>query len=243
MTNKTNGPIYQEIQEHLQSLVESGELKAGAQVPSERKLMAQFQTSNMPVRQAIQHFIHKGIFERIHGRGTFVCANITECTNRIAVLYVYDNVGMWGSPFYMDILRGIEQTTLAEDKRLILQSVGDNDIYSTLRKLEDDVDGFIIVDLFPSMVERVEKYIREKRKKVVVANYPHNWSNCQAVVSDNIHNSLQLTQHLIEHGHQQIAFLTHRSRMGDMHELHPSSNLKKMGYRQALELNDIRFDD
>ncbi len=242
-TTPSNGPIYLQVQEHLQSLLDAEELQPGQQIPSERALMAAFETSNMPVRQAIQHFIDKGIFERIHGRGTFVKKQDTTKTNRIAMLYVYDNAGMWASPFYTQIMRGIEDVSIAQDKRLILQSVGGDDIYSALCRLEDDVDGFLLVDLFPSMVERVEKYIREKRKPLVIINYPHAWSKCSAVVTDNNLNSYKLTEYLINKGHKQIALFYHRSAMADMKEVHPTNKLKHSGYRDALELNDLEHDN
>lgn len=241
MKRISNGPIYQNIQEHLQGLLDDGTLNPGDQLPSERTLMSQFETSNMPVRQAIQHFIDKGIFERVHGRGTFVCHQAKR-TGRVAVLYVYDNAGMWASPFFTEIMRGIEDITLENDQRLLMQSVADSDIYALMCRLEDEVDGFILLDLFPSMVERVEKYVRGKRKPLVLVNYPCSGQNIDTVLTDNIQNAQLLTQHLIKLGHRRIAFLFQYSTMGKMRELHPSYPLKQLGYRQALELNDIPFD-
>ena len=243
MKKTAQGPLHQQIRAHLQELLDGYQLRPGDQVPSERKLMALFNASNMPVRQAIQHFIDKGIFARIHGRGTFVVNQASEHTGRIAVLYVYDNAGMWSSPFYTEIMRGIEHVTIEEDQRLIMQSVGDNDIYSLLCKMEDEVDGFLILDLFPSMCEKVEKYVREKRKDVVVINYPHHWNNVDSVLTDNVGNAQSMTQYLIQNGHRQIMFLYQHSMMGNMRELHPSYELKRQGYRQALELADIPYNE
>lgn len=243
MSRTSKKPIYQQIQEHLQELLDTGELRAGDQIPSERRLMADFTTSNMPVRQAVQHFIDKGRFERVHGRGTFVCRQQNHLTGRIAVLYVFDNAGMWSSPFYTEIMRGIEDGTIEHDLRLIMQSVGDQDIHALMCRLEDEVDGFLILDAFPSMIERIEKYGREKRKPLVVVNYPHHWTQVDSVLTDNVHNSQILTEYLINAGHRRIAVLYQYSMMGSMRELHPSYILKIQGYKQALALHDIPLDE
>ncbi len=46
------GPLYRQIADQLRHLIESGELKAGTQIPTEDQLMGQFHTSRNTVRGA-----------------------------------------------------------------------------------------------------------------------------------------------------------------------------------------------
>lgn len=72
------GPIYIQIQEYFTDRIESGELVAGEQIPSERELAEQFGVSRMTVRQALSTLVLEGRLERIQGRGTFVAVPKVE---------------------------------------------------------------------------------------------------------------------------------------------------------------------
>lgn len=66
------GPLYRQIADQLRHLIESGELKAGAQIPTEDQLMSQFHTSRNTVRGALRELTTRGLVNTLHGKGTFV---------------------------------------------------------------------------------------------------------------------------------------------------------------------------
>lgn len=65
-------PIYFQLSELIQNLIEDGELTPGDQLPSERELMSQFDISRNTVRLAIDYLLRAGLVYRLPTKGTFV---------------------------------------------------------------------------------------------------------------------------------------------------------------------------
>lgn len=65
-------PLYYQLVEQIKEKIQSGELKPGAQLPSERELGEQFGISRMTVRQAIAYLVRAGVLWVKQGLGTFV---------------------------------------------------------------------------------------------------------------------------------------------------------------------------
>ncbi len=65
-------PLYFQLARLLREQISSGELAAGAQVPSERELMERYSLSRNTVRQALDMLVREGLVARDHGRGTYV---------------------------------------------------------------------------------------------------------------------------------------------------------------------------
>ena len=64
--------FYTDLREQmLTALVRGGQL--GDQVPSERQLAKQFNTSTMTVARVLQEFQTEGWLRRVPGKGTFIC--------------------------------------------------------------------------------------------------------------------------------------------------------------------------
>ncbi len=70
--------LYQEIVEHVQAQILSGELKPGDRIPAERELAGHFRMSRAAVREAIKALTEKGLVNVHVGRGTFVAALTTD---------------------------------------------------------------------------------------------------------------------------------------------------------------------
>lgn len=68
----TRRTLAEEVREALHGRIRSGDLVAGAQLPSERTLCEQFGVARTSVREAIQGLISLGLVER-RGNRTFVC--------------------------------------------------------------------------------------------------------------------------------------------------------------------------
>jgi GntR family transcriptional regulator len=65
-------PLYYQLAELLKEQIRSGELTAGAQLPSERLLSERYAISRNTARQAIAYLIHEGDVVVRHGLGSFV---------------------------------------------------------------------------------------------------------------------------------------------------------------------------
>src|SRR5258707_15239442 len=71
---RSNIPAYQRIQGAIRKRIDSGHLRPGDAVASERDLAKLHQLSLMTARHALASLEHEGIVERRRGVGTFVAA-------------------------------------------------------------------------------------------------------------------------------------------------------------------------
>lgn len=73
-THRNTTPAYKRIQNAIRNKIESGELKPGDSVASERELARLNDVSLMTARHALASLEHEGMVERRVGAGTFVSA-------------------------------------------------------------------------------------------------------------------------------------------------------------------------
>ncbi|MFB5189306.1 FadR/GntR family transcriptional regulator [Alicyclobacillus fastidiosus] len=83
------------IQNHILEQVRAGELAAGNQLPSERALAKQFQTSRTSVREALRTLEAIGIVETRLGSGTYV----TDKASSTDIESMATDLGSQSSPF------------------------------------------------------------------------------------------------------------------------------------------------
>src|SRR5262245_49056990 len=67
-------PLYFQIEQDLASLIASGALAPGSQLPTEEELVRKYGVSRTTVRKAVQELERLGLIEIRRGRGTFVRA-------------------------------------------------------------------------------------------------------------------------------------------------------------------------
>lgn len=72
MPNRSDEPAYRRIQSAIRRRIDSGQLKPGSVVPSERELARVHGVSLMTARHALTELARDGLVERRHGAGTFV---------------------------------------------------------------------------------------------------------------------------------------------------------------------------
>jgi GntR family transcriptional regulator len=65
-------PMYREIADQLRSQIESGDFRAGKQLPTEQDLQKLYGASRNTIRDAIKQLITLGLVETRPGQGTFV---------------------------------------------------------------------------------------------------------------------------------------------------------------------------
>ena len=80
----TSIPKYLMIAQQLMGAIRSGELSAGARVPSENELIAEHGVSNTTARKALNYLDSRGWIQRERGRGSFVSSqNVHLSLDRI----------------------------------------------------------------------------------------------------------------------------------------------------------------
>lgn len=71
-------PLYLQIATRLKDDIQSGRLKAGEKIASERTLADDMGVSRMTARQALRHLVNTGLLEARIGQGTFVGSNVID---------------------------------------------------------------------------------------------------------------------------------------------------------------------
>ncbi len=131
-------------------------------------------------------------------------------------------------PFYTTIFLGTEFEARGEGYYILLTSIrqdfNENDPLPRFI-LNKSVDGIIIAGKVPhNLIERISSY----NLPTVFVDYVPPSSVFSQVLIDNIQGALLATNHLINLGHKNIAFVG-----GDIE--HPSLSDRLIGYKQALE--------
>lgn len=139
-------------------------------------------------------------------------------------------------PFYTQIFLGTEFEARQHPYYVLLSLITtDYSQHPVLPRfvLENSVDGIIIAGKVPDeLISSLSQY----SVPVVFVDYYPNENGRAAVLIDNLNGGSQATQHLIDCGHKQIAFLG-----GDMD--HPSIRDRFQGYKITLEKNNLNFTD
>lgn len=65
-------PIYEQVIEEIKKEIVRGELKAGAKLPSQRKLARKIEVNPNTVQRAYREMEQRGLVETKRGRGTFI---------------------------------------------------------------------------------------------------------------------------------------------------------------------------
>ncbi len=164
-------PLYFQLQERLRVAIETGEIKPGAQIPSEGELCRRYGVSHATVKQALGNLVNQQLLYRVRGKGTFVAEprvqkgprklqSFTEEMQELGFLVsshvlearvvpanagVADKLGMYeGEPATL-----IRRLRLASDRVIALQAA-----YLPAARCPDLVDE----DLSGSLYERLRRY-------------------------------------------------------------------------------------
>jgi GntR family transcriptional regulator len=72
LDSRSNKPLYQVVEEHLRSMIDSGEFVAGDLIPSDPQLASQLSVSTGTIKKAIDNLVRERRLYRHQGKGTYV---------------------------------------------------------------------------------------------------------------------------------------------------------------------------
>ncbi|MDC7234746.1 MAG: GntR family transcriptional regulator, partial [Spirochaetales bacterium] len=79
-------PLYQNIINTLQERISKGEYSKDEKLPSEARLMEEFNTSRITVTRALKELEHRGIIYRVKGKGSFVKGGVRRKKNKSTII-------------------------------------------------------------------------------------------------------------------------------------------------------------
>jgi len=173
--------LYERIVSQIEHRIESGELKVGDQLPSERELAEQFAVSRTAVREAIKALRQKGLVEIRPGRGTFI-TNGTSDTIRNSLGMLMKIGATKGSGNLVEVREILEPEIAALAATRITEEfiAAMQDAVNIMDTALDNVDTFVEADLdfhlalaegtqnpfIPILMDSIIDLLREQRKRI-----------------------------------------------------------------------------
>ncbi len=151
-------PVYKQLIQSVQNLVDIGEYKEGDFLPSMNELSAELQISKETVKKAYSILRDKAIIESAHGKGFYVT---NHGNNKIKILLLFDKISTYKQVLYSSFIAhigNISEITIRlhnQDIALFEQFVEDN-----LEKY----DYYLITPHLPLQPEIQERVIKTLRK-------------------------------------------------------------------------------
>lgn len=159
---------------------------------------------------------------------------VSQKTGNIGFILTEDHF-LRSEPFYTRIFLGTEFAARENEFYILLTTVpSDFNANDNLPRfiLERNIDGIIIAGKVPDdLVYSLKKY----NFPVIFVDYYSTPNNYSVVLIDNISGGYKATQHLIDYGHKNIAFIG-----GDIH--HPSIKDRFQGYKTAMDEAHLKYN-
>jgi DNA-binding GntR family transcriptional regulator len=144
------GPAaYLQIEEELADRIDNGALAPGVRIPAERDLAAQLGVSRMTLRQALARLEHRGLVERLQGRGTFVSQPKLRHQANLLRGFFQESVGQGVLPVTRTIERGRAFATRWVAERLGLR-LGEEVLKVVRLRFTRGVPAVLETSFFPS---------------------------------------------------------------------------------------------
>jgi len=173
--------LYERIVSQIQQRIETGELKVGDQLPSERELAEQFAVSRTAVREAVKALRQKGLVEIRPGRGTFI-TNGTSDNIRTSLGMLMKMGATKGSGNLVEVREIIEPEIAALAATRITEEYisAMQEAVNIMDTALDNVDIFVEADLdfhlalaegtqnpfIPILMDSIIDLLREQRKRI-----------------------------------------------------------------------------
>ncbi|WP_165006181.1 MULTISPECIES: LacI family DNA-binding transcriptional regulator [unclassified Enterococcus] len=231
-----NQPLYKKIFLDLQAAIVDGTLPIDSQVPTEKELSQKYQVSRITSKRALTELEQLDMIYRVRGKGSFVKALPKKDTTdsykkikRILFLLPYLSDLSVG-----DFTKGLNPV-MQEKEIEVMMSTLDFLHNKTTQMIMEEFDGLIYYAfdtehhldlLFELSLKKFPVIVLDK--KIYELPFP-------TVLSDNFQGGVLATSHLIQEGHQKIAYL-----FGT--QTHPQSVRQRyLGYLEALDHAALPF--
>lgn len=140
------------------------------------------------------------------------------------------------NPFYVDVLRGIEEMAYSNNYAIIMCNFGQDEkkekLYLEILQSEA-IDGLVVAPAHEDD-PRLKKMVKDGLPVVCVDRGLKD-ANVDVVLVDNVTGAYNAVDYLIKSGYRRIAYI------GGLLAI-PSTTLREKGYRKALTENGIPFD-
>ncbi len=199
-------PLHIQLLDELRHKVMTGLLKPHERLPGEWELASDLAISRATVQKAWQTAEEEGLLYRVPGKGTFVAEPLSKANARNTIGMIVPD---FRGTFAVHLLSGVERVlrqhgysvhlagteyTVEEENRVLRQMQ------------QDGIRGCIVWAMRSASSARLLSTIGQEMP-IVLIDRPMAGVSLPCVTSNNYMGGRQAMQHLIDLGHQNIAFL------------------------------------
>lgn len=199
-------PLHTQLLNELRHAILSGKLKPHDRLPGEMTLIAQLGISRTTIQRAWQAAQEEGLIYRVPTKGTYVAEpRANQQTPRIVGFLIPE----FRYTFDGNLLDGAEKVLRAHGYRLLYAQTGRR-VAEEIRLLREMcAEGVVGFLLWPVSEEQEGQALtsRDCGVPIVLLDRPIPGAALPCVTSRNYNGGLQAMHHLLELGHQRIAFL------------------------------------
>ncbi|NCC52961.1 MAG: GntR family transcriptional regulator [Spartobacteria bacterium] len=232
-------PMYVQCAGVLRSAIGQGRYTPGEFLPAERELSREFGVNRLTLRKGLAELVREGLLENIPGAGNRVVRQAPLCIQRFMVACVMQRQGPSPerSPFYADILQGIEGVVSPAGHDLVVATMDPADLWgadgrpcAVPRNLKSHFDGVILID---GITDALIMAYQKRGVPVALVDRPCSLRGVAGVTIDNFNGARTAAQYLIERGHTRMAYV------GALPD--PVSGERFNGFRAGLEEAGLGF--
>lgn len=230
---------------HFRERILDGRLQAGARLPADGELAAQYQISRDTVRQALALLVNEGLIERVQGRGTFVSQ---PPSNASPVTYLKQKqIGLvlnrtLRTQVNMNLLVGVEQAAKSHGYSVSFTYAEGNQeqqARDVARLRANHVSGMIIYPTGDSTYDASIQQLQADHVPFVLIDRYFPDLAIDYVGIDNVGGSYRATEHLLILGHRRIGFI-----FSYEETLQTTSVYERwQGYCKALQKYGVPYDE
>ncbi len=205
-------PIATQLEEQLTWLIATHSLRPGDRMPSIRELGAALGIHHHTVRRVYRDMEARDLVSTRQGAGTTVkgLTNLLQARPRYAGAMPAQGVLIAGyNAFYLPLLRGIELAGAETHILTILAVAEDSPVKANLQMhqlLTAGVRGLIVASVGQLVREELETQGPEAAIPIVYCDWSEEVE--ESIVFDAHGAGVALAQHLAEHGHRRVAFMS-----------------------------------
>lgn len=223
----TPAPLHQKLRQAIHEQIVDGTLKPGDPLPSERAMKEHFGVSRATVRQAVNSLIQEGFLQSVAGTGTFVLAPPVrpQAAGLVALITSSPNFNF----FYPQLTAAFNQRIREAGYGLVMALHGEDAgrLGGTVAELlEQNVVALAVTPPRYGDISEILNRLRHMQVPVVIIGRNAGTRGVDVVATDNEAIGYTATRHLIDLGHEHIAYLGLLD--------YSTGDERAAGYRRAL---------
>ena len=208
MVRRSDDFKYMGIYNHFKNLIESGKLPDGAKLPTEEKIINQFEVSRITVVHGLERLQQDRYITRVQGSGSFVRSRLAAEDRIKVVSFITSFTGQGREG---QVISGLESRLKESGYMLSVSNSAEsrNTERELILSIKDKIQGIVLYSA--SSVDNLDLF-----EQLIMDNYPiiffdrHPFNlPCTSISCDNSDGGYRIGKFFVEKGHERLAFIYH----------------------------------